>query len=351
MSAQRPALETRLAQGLAAGAPLAELQDMHARLRLIDSVLAASAATRRRVWRRQALALAVVAGLVSLAALVPMPRTPFALELQASAAQLQMAAPGSLGGQPLAGDLRAEGYSRLDTADPALAQRALAGDASQLTLRAERLSLRRVSYAAGALLDFEAGTPTVRLAIDGAAHAAEFELGGAVSSSLAGEPPVAARYAVAEWIKLNASAAATELWLTRQPDHNLVWRGLRPSSLRLVARQADADGQVRLTSALRQALLRLPAVEKELSLAAGSQLELDGLQIDEAELTLGEPLKLHLTGTAARLQMQTAGFQRSLKPSLLDYLAHNHGLGTFWGAAGLLWGISTWLRKQLGEGV
>ena len=351
LQAQRRALQEQLLQGLASAAPLAQVQDMQNRLRLLDGVLAGAPGTRWRAWRRQAVALVAVGAVVSAVAWVPSPRTPFTLEVQASAAQLQMDAAGSLGGQALAGALRAEGYSRLETADPGLAQRAReAGDASQLALQAERLNLRRVSYASGALLDFSAGAPAARLAIEGAVHAAEFEFGGAVSSSLAGAPAVAARYEVAEWLKLSAGATATELWLAGRPDRPLVWQGLRPRSVRLMARQADADGQVRLGSALQKAVLRLPSIEKELTLAAGSQLELDGLQVEQAELSVGPVLNLRLSGTASRLQVQTAGYARSLVPSLLEVLAHNHSLGLLWGAAGLLWGISTWLRKQWGEG-
>jgi hypothetical protein len=87
LRAQRSALAQRLAQGLADQTPLAELKDVQARLQLIDGVLAA-AAPRGQAWRRHLIALLVVAAVVSLAALLPMPRASFALELEAGAAQM-----------------------------------------------------------------------------------------------------------------------------------------------------------------------------------------------------------------------------------------------------------------------
>lgn len=348
MRARRSALAQQLANGLGEEAPLAELKDMQARLQLIDGVLA-DAAPRNQVLRRHLAALLIVAAIVSLAALLPMRRVAFVLELDAGAAQMHMSNSGNLAGQTLDGEMRAEGFNRIESADPTLVQRGLDGGASQLGLQAQRLSLRRINYPAGAKLDFEAGAQTVRLAIDGAAHAAEFEIGGQVSSSFGGSPREPGNYAVTEWLKLTAGSAPTELWFTHKPERGYLWRGLQPDSLRLVERQAGADGQVRLVSALRQGVLRLPATGRELRLIAGSGLALDGLQLDQADLTLGEHVDLRLSGSAQDLVLETGGFQQSLKPSLLDYVAQNHSLGLLWSTAGLLWGISTWLRKTLGD--
>jgi hypothetical protein len=98
-------------------------------------------------------------------------------------------------------------------------------------------------------------------------------------------------------------------------------------------------------SSLRQGVLRLPATGRELHLLAGSGIELDGLRLEQAELSLGDRVTLKLSGSARRLVVDNGGFEQSMKPSLLDYAAHNHTLGLLWSAAGLLWGISTWLRR------
>ena len=177
---RRSALAQRLAEGLGEEMPLSDLKEIQTRMQLIDGVLADSA-PRGRALRRHLIALLVVAALVSLAALLPMPRVSFVLELDAGAAQMRMSNSGNLASQTLAGEMRAEGFSRIESADPTLVQRARDSGARQLGLQAQRLSLRRISFPAGANLDFEAGAQTVRLAIDGAAHTAEFEIGGQVS--------------------------------------------------------------------------------------------------------------------------------------------------------------------------
>jgi hypothetical protein len=356
---QQQSLTQRLAQGLVDAAPLADLKEMQARLQMVNAALDAAVASQPRskpqpiALHRHLAALIVVAALVTLAALLPMPRASFALELEAGAAQLLMQDKGNLDGQGLSGEFRAEGFSIFESADPVMQQRARDGGAEQIGVLAERLSLRRIAFPAAATLDFEAGSPMVRLAINGAPHnaphSAEFEVSGAVSSSFGGAPREASNYPVAEWIKLVSGAAPTQLWLARAPDKNLVWRGLKPVTVRWVERQANADGQVRWVSAIRSGVIRLPATNRELALRPHIALELDGLQLEMADLTLANSVGLKLSGSANRIELNTSGFKQSLKPSLLEYAARNHSLGLVWSAAGLLWGISAWLRKLLGD--
>lgn len=350
LRAQRGLLAQRLASAVAdAQMPLAELQQMQARLQLIDGVLA-GAAPRARPWRRTLWALAIVAALVSLVAWWPMPKAAFTLELEAAAASLHMPKAGQLGGQVIDERLRAEGFAQLASADPNLVQRSRDGAANQIAVQAEQLRLRRITYAEGANLAFTAGTESVGVAIDAAAHAAEFELGGAVSASMAGAERLTTRYAVAEWARLEAGKAPTELWFGRKAERVYRWTGLQPDTLRFTERQAGADGQGRRVSSLYKGLLRLPATGREVPLLAGSGLELDGLVIERAELALGERLQLKLHGTARRLALESGGFEQSLMPSLLEHLARNHSLALLWSAAGLLWGIVAWLRKTFVEG-
>jgi len=347
LHSRREALARRLAGRLDEDAPIEELREMRERLNFIDAQLATSV-PRRSAWGRHAMAMLAVAALVSIAALVPMPRVSFALDLDAGAAQLQMAGSGSLGGDVVDGELRAEGFERLESGDPALTQRARDEGVGQFGLRAASLRLTRLRYPAGARIDMEAGTRTVRIAIDGAPQATEIEVAGAVSSSLGGAPRLQLEVPVAEWIKLSSDKTPTELWLARAGEREYQWRGLQPVSLRFVERQAGADGQVRVVSSLRRGTLRLPATARELALMPGSNLVLDDLHLDQADVSVGDKVVLHASGSAGRMDMTTGGFSQSLKPSLLEHVAHNHTLGLLWSAAGLLWGIGTWLNKAFG---
>ncbi|MGM9482697.1 hypothetical protein ACS5PN_16000 [Roseateles sp. NT4] len=347
--AQREALAERLSQGLRDEAPLAALQELQTRLQLIDARLGTLDDGRAHALRRHGIALLIVAALVSLAAWVRVPRVPFSLELEAGAAQLALPQAGALAGQAIAGELHAEGFTALESADAALMRRSRADGASPLALRAERLQLGRVSFAAGTELSVEAGSPAVRLGLEGAPHAVELTLGGQVSSSLGGAPAESGSFAVAEWLKLSAGTTATALWLQRGGDTSYQWHGLQPASLRLVERQASADGQVRLASSLHRGALHLPATERDLQLAAGNGLVLEGLKLDQCEVAVGDAVVLKLSGSARHIGVQTGDFEQALEPSWLEYAAHNHRLGLLWSAGGLLWGISTWLRKLLGD--
>ena len=349
LQAQREALGERLSQGLRDEAPLAALQELQARLQLVDARLAALDDGRGRAFKRHGLALLIVAALVSLAAWVRVPRVPFSLEVEAGAAQLLLPEAGALAGQAVGGELHAEGFTAVESADAGLMKRARSDGTSPLALRAERLQLGRVGFAAGTELSFETGTPAVRVGFEGAPHTVELTLGGKVTSSFGGAPAEPGSYPVAEWLKLGAGQAATALWLQRAGDATYRWRGLRPSALRLVERQAEADGRVRLTSALRHAALHLPATERELQLAAGNGLVLDGLRVDQCEVAVGDAVVIKLSGSARHIGVQTGDFEQALEPSWLEYAARNHRLGLLWSAGGLLWGISTWLRKLLGD--
>lgn len=346
---RRAALAGQIAQALRVDAPLADVQALHGRLELIDGVLAAAQAPRRASpWGRQAVALAVVAMLVTAAALVRMPRVEFALEVDAGAVQWTAAQAGQLAGQNVAGDLRAEGFERIESADAALLQSAQDHGAAAFNLRAERLVLRSLSYGSGARIDLQAGSPALQLAVDGAAHSVQLEFGGTVQTSFGGTPRQTRQVPVVEWLRLRADASPTELWFARKADPPLRWRGLPASSLRFVERAQDGQGAVRLESALRHATLKLPATERELTLATGSALSLDGLVLERCELVVGDTIVLAASGSARRIATSTGGFERSLSPSVLEYLSHNHGLGLLWSAAGLLWGLSAGLRKLWG---
>jgi hypothetical protein len=209
--------------------------------------------------------------------------------------------------------------------------------------------LRRVSYPAGAQLGLEGGSGAVRVAIDRGPSAAEVEFGGDVSTSLGGGPRQSRHVEVTEWLRLVSDKAPVELWLGRAEGHSLQWRGLQPQAVRFVERQAGADGQARLVSSLVGGEMRLPATDRLVELATGSGLVLEGLRLDRAELVLGDRVTLMASGSASRMELETAGVRRSLAPSLLEYLARNHTLGLLWSAAGLLWGMVTWLRKTLDD--
>lgn len=341
-------------------APLPELRDLGERLRLIDAGLEARAAlpAPRRRWPPALWPALAVAALVSLAAAVPVRSVPFTLDLRAQAATLQFDAAGELDAQPVDGELRLEGQTRLESPAPAMAREAATQGADPLVLRAPQLTLRRVAYPADATLTASAGrqlqfvveAPTAPLV-------AEVEFAGTTAWRIGdaeASPPL--DFAHAEWLRASAGDAAQParrppplaLWLGRAPGRSYVWNELRPVALHFVARRAGgaAGEQPVVASSIEQAQITLPATGGEVRLEAGARLELGGLLLERFEMTAGDSIGIKLAGTARVLVTRTGDFERSLKPSLLEFIARHHTVSLFWSSALLLWGALAWMRKQ-----
>ena len=106
-------LRAELTKGFAAkarerNASLPELRDLQERLHLLDAAIADPQRAEQRRRKITWCALLVVAAVLSLAALIPMPKVPFSLDAEAGAVRLHMAAAGEFGWQGVAGELRVD---------------------------------------------------------------------------------------------------------------------------------------------------------------------------------------------------------------------------------------------------
>lgn len=359
LAGQRVDAARRLAERAAdPAAALPELRDLQERLRLIDAGLAARPAAPPRRWPAALWPALGVAALLSVAAAVPVRSVPFTLELQAHAVTLELGAAGELGPQPVDTELRVEGQTRLESPASAIAKAAAESGADRLVLRAPQLTLRRVAYSAGSTLVVTAGRQ-VQLGFDAPRPplAAEIEFAGNTSwrvGDAAASAPL--DFAHAEWLRASAGDAASperrppplELWLGRSAGKTYAWSGLRPVALQFVERRAGAagNGEVVIASSLEQAHLTLPATGGDVKLGSGDRLEVSGLVLERFELVAGDNVAVKLSGTARVLATRTGDFERSLKPSLLEFVARHHTIGLFWSSALMLWGAIAWLRKQ-----
>jgi len=354
--ARRAALAARLSARLAEpDVPLAELRELRERLDLLDGALAERrppAGRRLAAWLWPLLAVGTV---LLLAATLPIGRVPLSLTLKASALSLALPADATLGSWPLDGEFRAEGFAALESPDAALRQAAASGPLSQgLGLRAGELSVRALRLPAGAQLRLQAQPKALAVDIESSRSPvlAELELRGAATLRL-GDMALAHDYPHGEWLLLRAGEAARPerapppLALALGSTAPLRLQGLRPTWLRFTERsQADA-GAVQLQSSLQGGALTLPVTGQTLALGAGDTLEIDGLKVERCELLAGASLQLELSGSAQGLRLRVGDFERSLKPSWLEYVARHHLAQLLWGAAGLLWGALAWLRRQL----
>ena len=367
LSAQRRALAAALAERLAAGdAPLPELRELQERIKLLDATIAEQGARKQHRIAALLWPVALVGLLLLVAASVPVPRVPLSLTLKASAVQLDLAEATQLGPLSVNADIHVEGFSTLESGDPALVTAASLARADSLSVQATESRLRALRLPAGASLGVEARRDAVALLVDSALAPviAELELRGAATLRVGDAPePLARNYPRSEWLRLVAGDAAKPaqtpppmtLSLDRRRDADdekapLQLSALKPTRLRFVERREGAvgDSSALVTSSLLGGTLSLPATGQTLALAAGDGLELDGLRIERFEIIAGTPLRVELNGSARGLRQRVGEFERSLKPSWLEYVSRHHLTKLLWASAAVLWGALAWLRRQFG---
>lgn len=339
--------------------PLPELRELEERLRLIDAGLKARPQPVRRRWAPTLWAMLVVGTLVSIAATVEVRSVPFSLELQARAATLRLDAPGELESQAVDTQLRLEGPTRLETPIGALTKEAGASGPSPVVLRAAQLTLRSVRYPADSRLILRSG-PQVQLSLDAPQPglAAEIEFAGNTSWRVGDAPasdPVVFEHA--EWVRASAGDTKQpthkppplDIWLDRAPTRTYTWSNLRPVALQFVERRAGetGGGEAVVASSLEQARISLPATGGEVKLGTGDRLEISGLVLEHFELKAGDVIAIKLSGTARMLATRIGDFERSLKPSLLEFIARHHTVSLLWSTALFLWGAIAWARRQV----
>lgn len=340
-------------------APLPELRDMQERLRLLDAAIADPQRGERRRRRATWLALVAVAAVLSLGALIPMPRVPFSLDAEAGAVRLHMAAAGALGPQNVPGELRVDGYTALESPDTDLMRQAGAQAAGRLAIGAATLNLRRVSYPAGADIELAAGAKTATLMLHSrqAPVPVDLEFSGRTTMRF-GQADQAwqADYPYAERLRVLAAGAASgappplTVTLARAAQTAYGWTSLRPQQVRFVERILKEGNEVEILSSLRKARVVLQASAADVTLAEGEDLELGGLDLQRCEVLLGPVVRVKMAGTARSLLARTGHFERSLKPSLLEYAARHQTVALLWSAALMLWGIVRWLQRLADSG-
>jgi hypothetical protein len=338
-------------------APLVELRELHERFRLAEAALADPRRQRAMRLRIVIGSMLVVAVLLSLAATIRMPTVAFSLELDADAAQLRFGPAGELGAQPLPGSLQARGWARLETADATLRTLGANTRPPYLALSAQSLRLQRVAYPANSLLRLAAGPATLGLTFEAPQGVLRLELDAAGPATLNlgnSNERVQLDFGPGEWLGLEAGDSTSDqrpppldLQLGRSGAQTLSWLGLQPQGLRFVDRQSTGGGQTRIVSTLQRATVNLPATGGTVRLQAGDRLEIDGLEVERFELIAGNSLSLRVSGKAREMRSGVGGFDRSLKPSVLEFVARNHVLLLLWSAAAGLWGAGLWLRKLL----
>ncbi len=356
----RESVVGQIEQRLLGDAPTAELSDLRQRLQLIDGMLAERPRPRRH-WAAPWWPVAMVAGVLLIAATVPVGSVPLTLQIEASSISFTMADPGSIGPLAIGGNLRVDGFTQLESGDAALMQIAGQQRPEHLEVSAAEMQLLKFGWPAAAQLTVQ------RRAASGAALVvesprpaivAELQVRGISRWRFADAEPIERDYRHLEWLTLSSGAAASpsasapppmSLELMSADQQALTIYGLRPHGLRFAERRASGGPLAVVGSSLDGGRLTLPASERSIDIASGDWLEIDGLVVERSELTIGSPLTLKLNGSARTLRLRVGEFERSLKPSWLEYLSRHHLAQLLWTSAALLWGALSWMRRQVAE--
>ena len=351
----REATATQLAARLtAADAALPELRELQERLKLLDSTLADRSARDARRWSALLWPLGLVVGVLLVAASVPV-----SLELRASSVTLELPAATLVGPQPINGELRVDGFTSFESADAALLEAATRERAERLSVRATQTWLRGLSLPAGTRLTVQARSDTATLGVESIRSpvVADVEVRGATALRLGdADAPLQRVFDHSEWLRLvggsaaRAALAAPTMTLSVPLGSAAPLRidNLHPSSLRFAERRESggAGAVSAVASSLEGGTLNLPASGKTVTVNGGDWLEVDGLVVERFELSAGLPLLLKLSGSARTLRLRVGEFERSLKPSWLEYASQHHLVSVLWAAMAVLWGAQAWLRKH-----
>ena len=347
-------LAMRLVDG---DAPLAELRELQERSKMLDAALVNQHASDEHRLGRAFWPVLLVAAVLLIVAIMPVRSVPLSLELETSAVTLRLPDGSVLESQSIDGELRIEGFTSLESPDSTLAAAAAHENADRIAISAAETRLRSLSIPAGAQLTIQGRGDATTLQVESPRSPviAEVEVRGNTIVRLADGAPAPDRaFPRGEWLRLIAGDVAypervpppVVLSWSRRSGSAPSFSGLRPSMLRFVERRLGAGAVATVGSSIGGGTLTLPATNEKVHISAGDWLEIDGLTVERCEVIAGAPVRLKLSGSARTLRLRVGEFERSLKPSLLEYVSRHHLITLLWGSAAVLWGALAWIRKR-----
>lgn len=297
-----------------------------------------------------------VATVLLLAATVPVPSVPVTLEVQASSITLTLPAASRLGALATGDRLQIEGFTSLKSGDPQLAGSGAAAHVDNLIVHSEQTWLRALHLPAGSELTVQARGKATALGIESPRSpvVADVEMRGKTTLRLGDRDEVLSRVFIhSEWLtvaggdatRADQKAPPMTLTLARQGDTALEIKGLRPSELAFRERREGSGVESVVVSSLEGGTLSVPSTGLSLRINGGDWLQIEGLLVERCEILAGAVLALKLNGSARVVRLRVGEFEKSLKPSWLEFVSRHHLVNLLWGSAALLWGALAWIRK------
>jgi hypothetical protein len=135
--------------------------------------------------------------------------------------------------------------------------------------------------------------------------------------------------------------------LRASPSEKIELRRLPIRSLGFFAETANAEQESSFSSGITTGEMMLSDTGESVELKEGDPLYLEDARGLVSDLEIGpEGLQLLFDGEVHGVSVGTPGFERNLKPTLLEYLYHREKLSFFWGGVTFLWGL-VWSGRKL----
>jgi hypothetical protein len=138
----------------------------------------------------------------------------------------------------------------------------------------------------------------------------------------------------------NSPAALHTVEITGQPveKHSFSFVVI-PTSVAFVERADNEPRGKAFVSSVLTGTLSVPAVERKETLEPGDALRIEGFTAESARITVTDKVHLRLRGVAQHVRIGSGRFERSLAPTMLEYMAKNHMVGLLWSGFGLIGGL------------
>ena len=340
-------------------------EQVKARIDSINYVLKELSASWTARARQLGIVAMIVGVIVTVLAVWPMHSVPFTLKVFASAVDLTSGANGAVEEISLRPPVRVAGMNRVESGLLENSSRSTHGGALIL---AGGVRLTSASLPENSVLTLASGARSFSLTTQGAGRglADQLEVSGA-NVSIRDE---SAPEAVPAWIHGDFEAVAEPVIFYRDPTpagrgpaplSSLILRaagvaapaqivGLTPTSLRFVERTSAAGNKSPFKTSVLSGELTIVSTGSRYALSPDDTVELSGIRSDRCDVSISDRLEIQASGSATGLRIVRSGFERSVKPSVLEFASSNHRLAALWGGVVFLWGLlwSTW-RLLKGE--
>lgn len=337
-----------------------ELQRAGRRLELLDRAIGQ---LETRTWTRAGrffLVVLVTAVIVTALVLWRTSSVSFALDLHARAASFRLADGARLGAIRIHGPVQLRGLTSVDSPllDPELARRS---DTAHLEAKQLELSSLQLPKGASVHLERQADSVALTVQIPSGAVIASFEAGDETTLSLgangARRTPAIAKRVFSEpetFVFSSAAPAGAEMppaafELVAANMGMPISLELQPRSAAFVEQRVGVDGSREFVSSIVGGTIAIAEVERKYAIEERDVLRITDLAAERLTIDVGTDLRIRLSGSAHRIELQSGRATKPLTPTRLEYLAKNHFLALIWGAAAFIWGALWSIHRGMGS--